>query len=152
MPPAWVLELSQLLTDRKVHPCTFLSHRLTPTEGPIGHRVNQVAYRLQLPRSMRIHHTFHVCCLRPVLTSPLASAPKSPPPPRLVDGQPVYKVGNWLLDSHRVQRSVQYLVDWEDYSPEVRSLVPSWNIVDKSLIRDFHQQHSDSPGKARRRS
>ena len=98
---------------------------------------------------MKVHPTFHASSLRPVLTSPFAPAPKPPPPPRMVDGGPVYTV-NRLLDSRRVQRLVQYLVDWEDYSREECSWVPSRNIVDKTLIRDFPQQHPDHPWNARR--
>ena len=133
-------------------PLGVASHKLAPHYvGPfkITHWVNPVTYRLQLPRSMKVHPTFHVSRLRPVLTSPFVPVPKPPPPHRMVDGGTVYTV-NRLLDSRRVQRLVQYLVDWEDYSREECSWVPSRNIVDKTLIRDFHQQHPDHPWNARR--
>ena len=101
--------------------------------------VNPVAMRLRLPTTMRIHPTFHVSKLKPVRTSPLVPASKPPPPPRVVDGETVYSVRK-ILDSRRVGRGFQYLVDWEGYGPEERSWVPGRDILDSKLIEDFNNK------------
>lgn len=99
---------------------------------------------LRLPRSLRIHPTFHVSRLKPVLSCPLVPASAPPPPARLIEGSPAFMVRR-ILRSRRRGRGVQYLVDWEGYGPEERSWVARRFILHPGLIRAFHDAHSDQP-------
>ena len=107
---------------------------------PVSKVINPTAVRLKLPRSLRVHPTFHVAWIKPVMERPLVPASRPPPPPRFIHGGPAFTVKR-LLAVRRRGHGHQYLVDWQGYGPEERIWVSSSNIMDPTLIQDFHRCH-----------
>ncbi|KAL0154021.1 hypothetical protein M9458_050680 [Cirrhinus mrigala] len=133
-------------------PCKKLSPRYV---GPfkISRQITPVSFRLELPPEYRISPTFHVSLLKPAGrpggVEDLEGTVPQGPTPLIIDGEEVYRV-NMILDSRRRRGRLQYLVDWEDYGPEERSWVPAVDILDPSLLTDYHTSHPDRPGPRRR--
>ncbi|XP_057210444.1 uncharacterized protein LOC130566748 [Triplophysa rosa] len=145
-PPAYVCGQRVWLSIKDL-PLRAPSRKLAPRFiGPFRSAkvVNPVAVRLKLPPHLgRVHPVFHVSRVKPVVSSHLnpASSRLTPPPPRLVDGIPAYTVRK-LLDICRRGRGFQYLVDLEGYGTDERSWIPSRDVLDRSLIMDFHRRRA----------
>ncbi|KAI3376926.1 hypothetical protein L3Q82_000016 [Scortum barcoo] len=144
--PAYTLGQKVWLSTKDL-PLHVHSKKLTPRfvgPFPVSKIINPVSVQLRLPRSLRVHPTFHVSKLKPVRESPLDPPTKPLPPPKLVNGGPVYKVKKLLAVCKR-GRGRQFLVDWEGYGPEEHSWIPASFIVDNTLIDDFYQSHPEEP-------
>ena len=95
-------------------PLRVESRKLSPRYiGPfrIARIISRSAVRLLLPRSLRVHPTFHVSRLKPVSTCSLSPVPRPAPLPRLLDAHQIFTVRR-LLKVRPRGRGFQYLVDW----------------------------------------
>ncbi|KAL0148322.1 hypothetical protein M9458_056384, partial [Cirrhinus mrigala] len=127
-------------------PCRKLSPRYI---GPfkILRRINDVTFQLQLPPRYRIHPTFHVSLLKPCYPSATEQ-----PGAEILEPPSIYTVHE-ILGSRRRGGRLEYLIDWEGYGPEERSWVSRDDILDPTLLTDFHRDHPAQPaprGRGRR--
>ncbi|KAK3506929.1 hypothetical protein QTP70_031209 [Hemibagrus guttatus] len=132
-------------------PCKKLRPRYI---GPftILRQIDDVTYELQLPRQYHISPTFHVSLLKPFTDSVLPTPsvePEVPPLPEIDTDNTTYQVRE-VMNSRQRGGRLQYLVDWEGYGPEERSWVDRDDILDPSLLVEFHQRHPSVPLPSRR--
>src|SRR5690349_13941565 len=106
------------LASQACRPTKKLQHRFL---GPykIIQKISAVAYKLELPDSLRIHPVFHVSLLRPYhdpTSFPDRTLPPPPPPPVTIDEATEYVVEK-ILDHrtrhHRLEGYPDYDASWE---------------------------------------
>ena len=136
----WLLRRN-LKTNR---PCDKLDFRRL---GPFSvvKQINDVAFRLELPPSMKIHPVFHVSLLEPYKASSIPGRSQAPPPPVEVEGTEEFEVSE-ILDSRIIRRKLEYLVHWQGYDISERTWEPAANLRHApEMIQDFHRQYPQKP-------
>jgi hypothetical protein len=115
--------------------------------GPfrISRKINDVAFRLDLPPHLRLHPVFHCSLLEPCATSTIPNRVVPPPPlVHLADG-PEYEVAA-ILDSKIIRNQLYYLVDWLGYGPNDRTWEPATNVNNaQDLVDAFHRRYPAKP-------
>ena len=105
--------------------------------GPfkILERIGPVAYRLDLPATMRIHPVFHVSLLKTYNDGGDDGRPPVRPPPIL--GTNIYTVER-LLDKRITkdgnQTKIEYLVQWAGYPIYEATWEPIRNLLGKEVL------------------
>ena len=79
-------------------------------------RISPVAYRIELPQTMKIHNVFHVDLLIPHRQTEAYGETYRQPPPELIDGEEEYEIEE-IIDQRTDKRrqKKQYLVSWVGY-------------------------------------
>jgi hypothetical protein len=95
-------------------PCDKLDHRRL---GPFSiiEKINQVAFKLELPVHFRIHPVFQCSLLEKYVTSEIPGRINPPPPPVEIDGNVEYEVED-IVDAKYVGKTLKFLVCWKGYS------------------------------------
>lgn len=120
--------------------------------------MGQVAYRLNLPESLKIHPVFHVSLLQGYRSDGRVQPP--PPPIELEDGLE-YEVERILAHrdrkvrtkGKRTQYRTEYLVSWTGYGPEHNSFEPEENLKNapEAIQEYWDVTFKRSAGEKRRR-
>jgi hypothetical protein len=106
-------------------------------------KVGSYAYKLDLPRTMKVHPVFHVSLLEPAANDPMPGQQREPPPPVVVDGEDEYHVEE-ILDSKMVRRRLRYLVKWTGYDQP--DWEPAENVNGLAAVDEFHEKYPGKPG------
>ena len=93
--------------------------------GPykIAEAISPVAYRLDLPPTLRIHPVFHVSLLKSYIEPEIIDdrkLPSPPPEPVTIEDHEEFEVER-ILDRRTKYRQTEYLVKWKGY-PECDTL------------------------------
>jgi hypothetical protein len=116
--------------------------------GPfkIIQKIGKVAYKLDLPSSMKIHNVFHVSLLEPTIKNKFQGRTQEPPPPVDIEGEEEFEVEE-ILDSRLFRRHGQYRVHWVGYHVSEATWEP-WELLKNApeKVQEFHDKYPNKPG------
>ena len=108
--------------------------------GPfkISEKIGANAYRLVLPKSMRIHPVINVSALKKFTPPAPEFAAREPerPDPRIVDGIEEFEVAK-ILDHRGKGKTLRYLVEWKGYAKTDATWEPPENLGNNAALREY---------------
>jgi hypothetical protein len=105
----------------------------------ITEQVNEVAYKLDLPKTMKIHNVFHVSLLKSYVPG---RGPAPPPCPIEINGELEYVVECLYTHRERTKGKKEYYVKWKGYGPEHCTWEPEAHLKNASeCLKDYWADH-----------
>jgi hypothetical protein len=118
---------------------------------PITRIINDVAYEIRLPATMRIHNVFHASLLEPYVKNRIEGRTPAPPPPVIINDQVEYEVQE-VLDSRVRGKTVEYLVRWRNFGPNDDSWEPAANLANSNeLVATYNERNPNKLANAANR-
>ena len=113
-------------------------------EGPftITEVLGLVTYKLQLPKTWRIHNVFHATLLCPYKENSVHGENFAEPPPELVEEEEVYEVET-ILNHRKRGQGYQYFVKWRGYPISDATWEPEHVFSDDGdMLTQYKLRHS----------
>ena len=112
-------------------------------EGPftIVKVLSPITYQLRLPKTWKIHHTFHASLLTPYRENEVHGRNFPALPPDLIEGEEEYEIEKILR--HRGSLSARmFLIRWKGYSAEEDSWIAERELKHaKSALEEYKKLH-----------
>src|SRR5436190_17176129 len=115
--------------------------------GPfvISQVISSHAYRLKLPKTMRIHNVFHADLLSPFKEDTFGRIQSRPPPIITEEGEEQYEVER-IVGWKKEKNQLYYKVKWQGYSSLENTMERAEKIAElDQVMRDFLQKHPKAP-------
>src|SRR5579859_7215457 len=107
-----------------------------------------VNYKLQLPKSWRIHPVFHASLISPYKETTAHGPNFARPPAEIVQGEDEHYEVEEVLQSRLTpnKKGVQYLIKWKGYPSSENSWLPASQMKHaKILVQQFHAKNPRAP-------
>jgi Integrase zinc binding domain/Chromo (CHRromatin Organisation MOdifier) domain len=117
----------------------YATMKLAPRRyGPfkVVAKVSNVAYKIQLPTTWKIHDVFHASLLTPYNETNAHGPNFLEPPPDLIEGEPEWEV-EMILGDRIYRNKKQYLIRWKGYAPAHDLWEDESGIHTPRLIADY---------------
>src|SRR3954463_12436004 len=130
------------LASQANRPSRKLKHRFI---GPytVTQQISPVAYKLDLPTTLKIHPVFHVSLLKPYQqpTDYPHRETTSPPPPEItINDDTEYEVEQ-ILDDRTKRHKKEYLVKWKGYPEYDSTWEPEDHLINaEEVIKDYEHR------------
>jgi hypothetical protein len=102
-------------------------------------KISDVAYKLELPKTWKIHDVFHASLLTPYKEMEKHGPNFLEPPPELIEGEPEWEVEQ-ILGDRTYRRKKQFLIRWKGYAPAHDSWADESDINAPNLLMDYKKR------------